>query len=71
MNEKTAPSYMALPRSAPVVPELLLHVRTEEGPIRSVAWAPAGLDDGGDALAGRSVFATAGHDGNVSVWDAR
>jgi WD40 repeat protein len=59
------------PCSAPFTPELLLHVRTNEGPVRSVVWAPAALDDGGDTLAGRSVFMTAGHDGNVSIWDAR
>lgn len=46
-------------------------MRTNEGPVRSVVWAPAAFDDGGDALAGRSVFMTAGHDGNVSIWDAR
>ena len=60
-----------LPRSPPIAAELLLHVRTNEGPVRSVVWAPAALEDGGDALAGRSVFMTAGHDGNVSIWDAR
>lgn len=46
-------------------------MRTNEGPVRSVVWAPAAFDDGGDSLAGRSVFMTAGHDGNVSIWDAR
>lgn len=57
--------------SAPFTPELLLHVRTNDGPIRSVAWAPVALNDGGDTLAARSMFMLAGHDGNITIWDAR
>lgn len=55
----------------PFAAELLLHIRTNEGPIRSVAWAPAALSDEGAALAGHSVFMTTSHDGQYTIWDAR
>lgn len=53
--------------------QLLLHFEALDGPVRALAWAPAGAN--GDACgpgdARRHLFAAVGHSDRLRVWDTR
>ena len=55
----------------PATPVLLVHSQAEALPLRTVAWAPAGLANSAPGGLGRHVFLTAGHSGSICIWDAR
>ena len=49
----------------------LLHFQADAEPIRTLAWANPGTVAGASDLAGRHMFATAGHGSQVKIWDSR
>ena len=55
----------------PVTPVLLSHARGDPAPLRAVAWAPPALAASAADGLGRAIYMAAGHQGALSLWDAR
>ena len=57
--------------TVPVTAVLLSHSCCDPSPLRAVAWAPPALAAGAADGLGRAVYMAAGHQGTLSIWDAR
>ena len=55
----------------PVTPVLLSHATGDPSPLLAVAWAPPALAASAPDGLGRAIFMAAGHQGAISIWDAR
>lgn len=51
--------------------ELLCHFPADFQPLRAAKWLPAGTANNSLDKANRYIFATAGHEGTIKIWDAR
>ena len=66
------PEAQASDRSTvPVTPVLLSHACCDPSPLRAMAWAPTALAAAAADGLGRAVYMAAGHQGALSIWDAR
>jgi len=52
--------------------QLLSHIMADTfSPLRSVCWAPPQIAVGTTDMSHRQIFVTAGHSGQIKMWDSR